>query len=406
MSFELGVMRAPPRILFGAGQRRALGLAASQLGKRALICTDTRLAGLPVMREVCADLGEHGLKVEVFPDTQPELPVEGVHACVEQYRAFNPDVIIGFGGGSCLDLAKLVSLLLTHGGPLSNYYGEFKVPGPVVPMILMPTTSGTGSEVTPVAVLGDPEREMKVGISSPELIPHMAICDPELTLTCPPGLTALSGADALGHAIEAFAAVSRPPTPDLAFKRVFVGKNALSDHHARTAIRLIFKWLPTAVRDGGNLEARSAVMMASMLAGMAFSTAGTGAAHAIQYPIGALTHTAHGLGIGVLLPYTMSFNEPAAGEIYEEIVDIVGIPAPNGNRAQAAIAAVKKLFAEIGIPVGLDALGVSEKDIDWVAERSILATRLVENNRRELNAAGAASIVREALGVSAKANVE
>jgi alcohol dehydrogenase len=352
------------------------------------------------MAEVVADLAANGVKAEVFSDTQAELPVEGVYACVEKYKAFAPEVIIGFGGGSCQDLAKLVSLLLTHGGPLSNYYGEFKVPGPVIPLILMPTTSGTGSEVTPVAVLGDPDREMKVGISSPELIPNVAICDPELTLTCPAGLTALSGADALGHAIEAFAAVSRPATPDIAFKRVFVGKNALSDHHARTAIRLIFKWLPTAVRDGSNLEARSAVMMASMLAGMAFGTGGTGAAHAIQYPIGALTHTAHGLGIGILLPYTMAFNKQAAGEVYDEIADLVGAPVKNGDKAEAAIDAVRKLFAEIGIPVGIDALGVSEKDIDWIAERSVLATRLVENNRRELNVAGAAGVVRDALGVS------
>ncbi len=143
-------------------------------------------------------------------------------------------------------------------------------------------------------------------------------------------------------------------------------------------------------------------MMASMLAGMAFGTGGTGAAHAIQYPIGALTHTAHGLGIGILLPYTMEFNKQAAGEIYDEIADIVGVPRPNGDKAQAAIDAVKKLFAEIGIPVGIDALGVSEKDIDWIAERSVLATRLVENNRRELNVAGAASVVRDALGASSK----
>jgi alcohol dehydrogenase len=406
MSFELGVMRSPPRILFGAGQRRALGLATSQLGKRALVCTDSRLAGLPVMAEIQADLIAHGVQVEVFSETQAELPVEGVHDCVKKYADFNPDVIIGFGGGSCLDLAKLVSLLFTHGGPLSNYYGEFKVPGPVIPMILIPTTSGTGSEVTPVAVLGDPDREMKVGISSPELIPHMAICDPELTLSCPPMLTALSGADALGHAIEAFAAVTREPVADIAFKRVFVGKNVLSDHNARSAIRLIFKHLPTAVREPNNMEARSAVMLAAMLAGLAFGTGGTGAAHAIQYPIGALTHTPHGLGIGILLPYTMSFNLPATREIYDEIADVIDVPALNGDKAQAAIAAIKKLFAEIGIPVGIDALGVKESDIDWVAERSILSARLVENNRRELNVAGAASIMREALGVPHKEKAE
>ena len=400
MQFELGVTRAPSRVLFGAGQRRALGLVTSQLGKRALICTDSRLAGLPLMNEVRADLADHGVSVEVFGDTQAELPVQGVHACVARYADFDPDVIIGFGGGSCLDLAKLVSLLLTHGGPLSTYYGEFKVPGPIRPLVLLPTTAGTGSEVTPVAVLGDPDREMKVGISSPELIPHTAICDPELTLTCPPALTAISGADALGHAIEAFAAVSREPSPDIALTRVFVGKNALSDVYARSAIRLIFEWLPKAVRDGDDLEARSAVMLASTMAGLAFGTAGTGAAHAIQYPIGALTHTAHGLGIGVLLPYTMAFNASVAGEIYEEIADLVDDPVPGGDRAQAAIDAVRRLFAEIDIPVGLDALGMSDADIDWVAERAILATRLVENNRRELDHAGAAGIVRDAFATS------
>jgi alcohol dehydrogenase class IV len=401
MGFELGVARTPARILFGAGQIRALGLATSSLGRRALICTDSRLADLPVMDAVLADLSGHGVEARLFRDTQPELPAEGIHACVARYASFDPDVIIGFGGGSCLDLAKLVSLLLTHGGQLSDYYGEFKVPGPVRPLILIPTTAGTGSEVTPVAVLGDPDRDMKVGISSPELVPHTAICDPELTLSCPKGLTALSGADALGHAIEAFAAVSRKPDPGIAFRRVFVGKNALSDHYARSAIRLIFEWLPVAVRDGANLEARSAVMLASTLAGLAFSTAGTGAAHAIQYPIGALTHTAHGLGIGILLPYTMDFNLDAAAEIYGEIAELAGPPV-SGDKARAAIAAVRTLFAEIGIPASLGALGVSEADVGWVAARSILASRLVENNRRLLDEPGAAAIVERALaGVTA-----
>ncbi|AUW57780.1 alcohol dehydrogenase [Sphingobium sp. SCG-1] len=400
MQFELGVTRAPSRLLFGAGQRHAIGMAAASLGTRALICTDSRLADAPLMAEISADLRAHGLEVEIFGDTQPELPADGIYACVERYTAFDPDVLIGIGGGSCLDLAKLVSLLLSHGGPLSNYYGEFKVPSAIRPLILVPTTSGTGSEVTPVAVIGDPQREMKVGISSPELIPHTAICDPELTLTCPSSLTAISGADALGHAIEAFAAVRRPPDPDIAFKRVFIGKNILSDHYARSAIRLLFRWLPTAVREGGDIEARSAVMLASTLAGLAFGTAGTGAAHAIQYPVGALTHTAHGLGIGVLLPYTMSFNVSVAREIYEEIADLVEDSVTDGDKAGAAITAVRKLFADIGIPVGIDALGVSEADVEWLAERSILATRLVENNRRDLDLAGAASILRDALSAS------
>src|SRR5690606_20101181 len=137
-------------------------------------------------------------------------------------REFAPDLVIGVGGGSCLDMAKCVALLLTHGGRPDDYYGELKVPGPVLPLIAIPTTAGTGSEVTPVAVLSDSQRSLKVGISSPQLIPTAAICDPELTLTCPPSLTAIAGADALTHAIEAFTATRRAVTSGITQERVFV----------------------------------------------------------------------------------------------------------------------------------------------------------------------------------------
>ena len=147
--------------------------------------------------------------------------------------------MVGMGGGSCLDLAKAVAVLLTHGGEASDYYGELRVPGPVMPVVALPTTAGTGSEVTPVAVLTDPERVSKVGISSPHLIPHTAVCDPELTVGCPPALTASAGADALSHVIEAFTAVRRPVTAELATERVFVGKNELTDTYALLGVRLI-----------------------------------------------------------------------------------------------------------------------------------------------------------------------
>ncbi|RUU24008.1 iron-containing alcohol dehydrogenase, partial [Mesorhizobium sp. M7A.T.Ca.TU.009.01.3.2] len=219
MRIDYGVTRAPARLFFGPGQRRAIGRAAADLGQSVLICTDKRLSGLPVMEEILNDLDVHNVEAIVFDATEPELPLSGILECVAAYRDFDPQVIIGIGGGSCLDLAKLVSLLFAYPGPLSQYYGEFKVPGPVRPLIAVPTTSGTGSEATPVAVLADPERTTKVGISSPALIPHTAICDPELTITCPRGLTAISGADALAHAIEAFAAVSRPADPHLSMER-------------------------------------------------------------------------------------------------------------------------------------------------------------------------------------------
>ncbi|WP_102225904.1 iron-containing alcohol dehydrogenase [Acidimangrovimonas sediminis] len=398
MNFDLGVMRAPARILFGVGQRHALAAAARTLGSRTLgarvlICTDARFAELPEMADILARMKAAGLDARVFSDTEAELPLGNIGACVAQHAAFDPQVIVGLGGGSCLDLAKLVSLSLSHEGPLSRYYGEFKVPGPIRPVIAVPTTSGTGSEVTPVAVVADPDRAMKVGISSPELIPHTAICDPELTLSCPLGLTAASGADALAHAIEAFCAIRRKPDPEIAMTRVFVGKNVLSDHHALAAIRLIFDWLPRAVADGSDLEARSAIMLASTLAGLAFATAGTAAAHAIQYPIGALTHTAHGLGVGVLLPYTMEYNAEAAPEAYAEVAKAIGA----GNTASDAISAVRELFRTIGMPPDLGAIGMPEDRIDWAAENAMNAARLVENNPRELSAAAVARLIRAAL---------
>src|SRR5690606_1856605 len=156
-----------------------------------------------------------------------------------------------------------------------QYYGELKVPGPILPVVAIPTTAGTGSEVTPVAVLADDKRDLKVGISSPYLIPHTALCDPQLTVTCPPMLTALSGADALTHAIEAFTAVRHPVDFDLANQKVFVGKNLLSDQHACAAVQAIFQYLPRAVADGDDIEARSMMMYAALSAGLAFGVAGT-----------------------------------------------------------------------------------------------------------------------------------
>src|SRR5690606_33389104 len=159
-----------------------------------------------------ADLESNGLTVRIESGTLPDVPAETTVLVADAVRNFAPDVVIGVGGGSCLDMAKCVALLLAHGGEPQDYYGELKVPGPILPLIAIPTTAGTGSEVTPVAVLSDSKRNLKIGISSPHLIPTAAICDPELTLTCPSGLTAIAGADALTHAIEAFTATRRPVT--------------------------------------------------------------------------------------------------------------------------------------------------------------------------------------------------
>ncbi len=374
-----GTIRAPREIIFGEGQRTAVGRIAKQLGRRALIVTDARLAGDDTIMAMVSQLESEGLAVMLDSSTQPDVPVHTAMASAEAARDFAPDLLIGVGGGSCLDMAKCVAILLTHGGKPQDYYGEFKVPGPVMPLIAIPTTAGTGSEVTPVAVLSDTERQLKVGISSPHIIPTVAICDPDLTMTCPASLTAIAGADALTHAIEAFTAIRHEPVPGLAQDRVFVGKNITSDAFALRAISLLWEGLEAACTDGSNAEARANVMLGATLAGLAFGVAGTAAAHAIQYPVGALTHTPHGAGVACLMPYVMAWNAPMIGTELDQIAQATGL-----TDHDAVIPAIAALFERIGIPPTLKALGLAEDRLDWVAEQSCGIARLIQNNPRPL----------------------
>lgn len=386
-----GTIRAPREIIFGSGQRKALGLVAARLGCRALIVTDARMAADDDFLAMVADLHLSGLSTRVESGTLPDVPVDTATAAAEAAKDFAPDLVIGIGGGSCLDMAKCVALLLTHGGTPQAYYGELKVPGPILPLIAVPTTAGTGSEVTPVAVISDPDRSLKVGISSPNLIPVAAICDPELTLTCPAQLTAYAGADALTHALEAFTATRRRPTATLTQDRVFIGKNAISDQFGLTAIALLWQGLEAACRDGADREARSKVMQGATFAGLAFGVAGTAAAHAIQYPLGALTHTAHGAGVACLMPWVMHWNRPAIGSELVEIAAAIGL-----GSADDVIPAISALFARIGIPPTLKALGLAEDRLDWVAEQSCGIERLIQNNPRPMDRRGMTRLLQAA----------
>ncbi|WP_157019930.1 iron-containing alcohol dehydrogenase [Mesorhizobium xinjiangense] len=374
-----GTIRAPRELIFGYDQRNSLGRVASKLGRRALVVTDARLTSDLHFLAMMNQLEAAGVGLRIDGSTLPDVPVESAIACAVAARDFAPDLVVGIGGGSCLDMAKCVAVLLTHGGNPRDYYGEHNVPGPVMPIIAIPTTAGTGSEVTPVAVLSDAERNLKVGISSPHIIPTASICDPELTLTCPPSLTAIAGADALTHAIEAFTAIRREPLPGLAQERVFVGKNVFSDHFALRAISLLWQGLEAACMNGADTAAREKVMMGATLAGLSFGVAGTAAAHAIQYPVGALTQTAHGAGVACLMPYVMSWNKPEIMKELGEIANAAGL-----GSADEVIPAIASLFARIGIPSTLRELGLQDDRLDWVAEQSCGISRLIENNPRPL----------------------
>ena len=387
---DLAVMRSPDEVLFGRGMAAAVGRAATRHGRRVLVVTDPIIARTKGFNVVAQALEPARLDVAVFDRGAVDVPMDVILAAAEYGRAFQPDVIVAVGGGSSIDLAKVTALLLAHPGPLSRYYGEHLVPGPVVPLIALPTTAGTGSEVTPVSVIGDPELGMKVGLSSPYLIPRTAICDPLLTLEAPARVTAYAGIDALSHAIEAFMAIERRPAWELPLERVAVGKNALSDALALVAIRAIGPWLERAVRDGSDIEARTEMLYGSLCAGLAFANAGVSAAHALQFAVGAATGTPHGLGTGLMLPYVMAFNRPQRGPALLEIAAALGDPAGD------PVDLVHRLGIAIGLPASLADLGLEPDRLPALAEQAAGIRRLAGNNPRELDAAGAEAILEAA----------
>jgi alcohol dehydrogenase len=339
---------------------------------------DPFLAGTEPFRTVVAATERAGARTIVMTDVPAELPVAAVEASAAVLAEFAPDVIVGYGGGSALDAAKLVALLLTHAGPLDRYYGENAVPGPVIPVVAVPTTAGTGSEVTPVAVVSDPRRELKVGVSSPYLIPAFAVVDPALSVSAPPSVTAHAGIDAFVHAVESFTAVGTGGVGE-AVLPVFLGSNVMIEPLALEAAGLIFRALPRALAQPEDRDAREDMARASLLAGMAFGSGGTHLSHAMQYPIGALTHTPHGLGTGMLLPYVLQACLPALSGRLVRIGVALGVEAEGGERvrAQAAVDAVAQLCRRIGLPESLAELGVSHTDRDRVVSLSLQARRLV-----------------------------
>jgi alcohol dehydrogenase class IV len=368
------------RIFFGWGAASVLREVAREFGRRVFVCTDQNMVKAGICETVVAHLSHGIAEAKIFDGGQPEVDRRTIEWATTVARAYSPNVVIGLGGGSNLDLAKAVALLVKYPGPLSTYYGENKVPGPIAPVVAVPTTAGTGSEVSPVAVVADPERAMKVGIASRALIPKWAIVDPALTVSCPASVTAHSGMDALAHAIESYCAKVRTECSPHA---IFVGKNPLSDILATKAISAIAKFLPTAVAQPGDRAARQEMALASLLAGMAFSAAGTAAVHALQYPVGEATHTPHGLGNAVLLPTVMRSITPSR---IEEMAFIARSLDPSlesksdTDAAGQAAGLVEELGARIGIPKGLRALGVKEEQLPQLSQMASTVQRLLDNS--------------------------
>jgi alcohol dehydrogenase class IV len=301
--------QAPSNILFEPGAVRKIADLVAQYGaSRILLVTDKGVRGAGLTADAEAALTAARMSVTVFDDVVADPPSQIIESAAALCRDQKIELVLSIGGGSALDTAKLVAYLAKSPDRLDDIYGVGLAKGQRLPMILAPTTAGTGSEVTPIAIVTTPTTEKK-GVVSPRLIPDWAILDPELTLGLPPHVTAATGIDAMVHAIEAYTSK--------------VKKNPMSDQLARQALALLAANVRPVRKGGRDLEARSQMLLGSMLAGMAFANAPVAAVHALAYPIGAIFHVPHGLSNALVLPHVLEFNLPAAEALYAELAEIV-----------------------------------------------------------------------------------
>lgn len=358
----------PTRMEFGPGVLAKLPAAIESLrGTRVMLVTDPGVAGAGLLSRVTAVL-EGRYTCTVYDRVPSDPNTDAIEEIYRQARSQAVDCLVAVGGGSAIDAAKGASCLMGNGGSLRSYGGVDKVPGRGLPLIAIPTTAGTGSEFTIFAVLSDLKDEIKFTISSPYIAPDVALCDPEMTLTLPPRVTAATGMDAMTHAVESF--TSRIATP-------------VTDVLCLEAIRLLYRYLPTAVNNGADLEARSRVMLAASLAGMVMNDAYLGLSHAIASPLGAHFHIPHGMANAVMLPHVMEFNYMASPVKYARMAEAMGIPAGGGlyEDARSAIAAVRQLTALCHIPPTLREVGAKEELLEQVARDALLSIQLRFNCR-------------------------
>jgi alcohol dehydrogenase len=389
-------------LLFGPNACQQLGEVAARLGaRRMLVVTDPVLLKAGLFERVRLPLSDAGVIVEVFSGGEPEPSLKAAEACIAMARSFKPDALLGLGGGSNMDLAKISATILAHGGHPRDYVGDDRIPGPVLPLICMPTTAGTGSEVSAASVLTDTENHIKVGVLSNYLRPRVALVDPLLTVSCPPKVTADSGIDALTHAIEAYTAVDNATFPLPPGERsVYQGRHPLGDVLAEKAISLVGRYLRQAVAYGSNPEAREGMALAATMAGLAFSNVGVALVHAMEYPLGGATHCSHGAGNGLLLPYVMKFNLPSRVKEFAHIARVLGEETEGlsfDQAAQRAVVAVEKLRADIGIPNRLRDLGVKEEQLRGFAEKAAGIRRILRVNPRPASVEEIEGIYRAAL---------
>jgi len=384
---ETWTFNSAGQLMFGRNAVRQIGDVARRLGaERVLIVADPIVSRAGLVDRVRGPLEESDIRVKVFEGGEPEPSIRAAEACIDAAEHFSTNIVVGLGGGSNMDLAKITATILAHGGGPRDFFGDDRIPGPIWPLICVPTTAGTGSEVSAAAVLTDTENHMKVGILSNYLRPAVAVVDPMLTVSCPPKVTADSGIDALTHAIEAYTAVDNATFPLPAGERsVYQGRHPMGDTLAEKAIAVIGANLRRAVAHGDDLDAREGMALGATLAGLAFSNVGVALVHAMEYPVGGAVHVSHGAGNGLLLPSVMRFNLPVRQAEFAAIARLLGEDV-SGLTIEAAaergVTAVEQLRKDIGIPLRLRDLGVRREQLRPFAEKAAAIKRIIRVNPR------------------------
>ncbi|MGE5649346.1 MAG: iron-containing alcohol dehydrogenase [Bacillota bacterium] len=376
-----------PHLVSETGAVKNIGALVSQQFpdvRRALIVTDAGFLKTGLIEAPISSLRAAGLAVAIYSDVVADPPETVVLHAVTEAKKNETDIVIGIGGGSSMDVAKLIAVLAGSEQKLKTMYGIGNVKGSRLPLVQVPTTAGTGSEVTPIAIVTT-GATTKMGVVSPQLYADLAILDAELTVGLPPKVTAATGIDAMVHAIEAYTTKHK--------------KNPLSDMLACQALSLLSSNVITACEDGRNLAARQAMLLGAMLAGQSFANAPCAAVHALAYPIGGIFHVPHGLSNSLVLPHVLRFNAPHAANLYAELAEIVA-PGVSGSveaRTQALIDRMDTIARKTGIETRLREVGIAEADLDRLADDAMLQTRLLTNNPREVTRADARAIYAAAL---------
>ncbi len=373
------------KIIFGNG---AFGQLAEQIsflgGKRPLVVLDKNLSASGMKDNVSDYFKRAKLKIVIFDEVDGEPPLELADECAEVAASGKCDIVVGIGGGSTMDLAKAVAVITANKGKAKDYLGLNNVPGPGLPTIMVPTTAGTGSEVTFTSVFIRKDLNKKEGMNSPYLYPNIALLDPELTLSIPPYVTATTGIDALCHAIESYTSIIASPMSELI---------------SLEAIDLISSNLRKCVHNGTDLEARGQMLLGSLYAGLGLANAGVTAVHSLSYPLGGMYGIPHGLANTILLPAVMNFNLPGALEKFAVIAEVMGVPTDGMSLNEAAglaVGAVEDLIDDCCIYDTLETLGIQEEVFPKLAQVAMTVARPLANNPRKVTEEDAIEIYNDA----------